>query len=95
MDRERGWGIDVKSFSTEQLVKLHQELDASEHEDVQLDIRRELVTRIRRQGWSDAKIIDYFMSGVPKGEKRNQIAKGWAPALGISEKEFKRIASGK
>lgn len=75
-----GWDIDVKSCSTEQLVKLHQELDESEHEDVQLDIRLELIARMRRQGWSNEKIVDYLMSGVPKGEKRKPIAKGWAKA---------------
>lgn len=43
---------------------------------------------------TDAWIVDQLIWGVGSLAMRNKIARAWAPALGMTMQEFKRIASG-
>lgn len=95
MNGGSGWDIDVKSCSHEQLAALLEQLAGSEHKDVQRRIRQELVNRARQRGLADQQIIGRLVLGVSKGRGRDEIAADWADAFGITEKDFKRIASGK
>lgn len=94
MNKKPGWDIDVKSCSHDQLVELLQQLEGSEHYEIQLAIRRELVDRLRARGFTDAQIVDRLIWGVGSRAMRNKIARVWAPALGMTMQEFKRIANG-
>jgi len=95
MPKDPGWKIDVKSLSTQEIVKLLRQLDESEYKEVILDLRRELVKRARDEGASGATIIRTLTRGVPRGMKLNAVAKEWASVLGLSVEEFKRIANAK
>lgn len=85
--------IDIKNCSTAELVRLHAQLDRGAHEGAQLQIRQELVHRLKeRHRWTSQQIIDFLIQGVPKGsDKRDALAKAYAPALGLSEGEVKRM----
>lgn len=94
MGKDPGWSIDVESCSTEQLVELAKQLKGSEHRAQLLAIQREMVARLRKAGFSDQKIVDALIANAWAGD-RAALAKEWAEALGMTEKEFKRLASGK
>ena len=89
------WKIDVKTLSTNEIVKLLRQLDGSKHKEVILDLRRELVKRARDEGASDETIIRTLTRSVPRGSSLNAVAKEWASVLGLTEEEFKRIANAK
>lgn len=92
MAEQAGWNVDVKSCSSEQLVELLRQLRGSRYSQVVLKIQSELVERARNAGCSNQKLVDRFILGCPKDE-RKAIAKEWSAALGISEEEFKRLAN--
>lgn len=93
MDGQSGWNIDVKSCSPEQLVELSRQLEGSEHKEQLLEVRREMVARLRKAGSSNQEIVDTLIIGVWKAD-RNAMAEEWSLVLGITEQEFKRLASG-
>lgn len=93
MPGENSWKIDVKSLSTPEIVNLLKQLDGSKHKRVINDLRRELVTRARNEGAADEVIIRSLTRGVPRGLRLDEVAKEWAAILGLSVKEFKRIAN--
>lgn len=88
-----GWNIDVISLSTEEIVTLLRQLEGSIHKEVTLGLRRELVTRARTEGASDETIIRTLARGVARGMRLDAVANEWASTLGLSVKEFKRIAN--
>ena len=93
MPKDPGWKIDVKSLSTTEIVKLLRQLDESKYKEVILDLRGELVKRARDEGASDETIIRTLTRGVPRGLGLDGVAKQWAAVLGLTVKEFKRIAN--
>jgi len=93
MPQKPSWKIDVKSLSTKEIVKLLRQLDESEYKEVLLDLRRELVQHARDEGASDETIIRTLTRGVPRGLGLDGVAKQWAAVLGLTVKEFKRIAN--
>ena len=93
MAEDPGWKIDVKSLDTKEIVKLLRQLDETEYKEVILDLRRELVKRARDEGASDDTIIRTLARAVPRGPGFDAVAKEWASILGVSVKEFKRIAN--
>ena len=93
MPQKPSWKIDVKSLSTEELVKLLRQLDGGKHKEVLHDLRRELVQHAKDEGASDEAIIRTLTRGVPRGLGLDGVAKQWAAVLGLTVKEFKRIAN--
>lgn len=93
MPKEPSWKIDVKSLGAKEIVKLLRQLDESKYKEVILDLRRELVQRARDEGASDEVIIRTLTRAVPRGLRLDAVAKEWAGVLGLSVKEFKRIAN--
>lgn len=94
MEEDAGWSVDVESCSPEQLVELAKQLKGSEHKTQLLAVQREMVSRLRKAGFNNQKIVDTLIANTWVGD-RPDLAKEWAAALGITEKEFKRLASGK
>lgn len=95
MPKEPSWKIDVKSLSTKEIVKLLRQLGESKYKEIILDLRRELVKRAREEGASDEAIVKTLTRAVPRGLGLDAVAKEWADVLGLSVKEFKRIANAK
>ena len=95
MPQDPSWKIDVRSLSTKEIVKLLRQLDESAYKEVILDLRRELVRRARDEGAGDEVIIRTLTRAVPRGLGLDAVAKEWAEVLGLSVKEFKRIANAK
>lgn len=93
MPKDPSWKIDVKSLSTKEIVELLRQLDESKYKEVILDLRGELVKHARDEGASDEAIIRTLTRGVPRGLGLDAVAKEWASVLGLSVKEFKRIAN--
>ena len=93
MPRQPPWNIDVESLSLRQIVELLKQLNKSKYEEVILDLRRELVKRARDEGANDETIVRTLTRGVARGAKLDAVAKEWASVLGLSVKEFKRIAN--
>ena len=93
MPRQSPWNIEVESLSLRQIVDLLKQLNKSKYKEVILDLRRELVKRARDEGANDETIVRTLTRGVPRGAKLDAVAKEWAGVLGLSVKEFKRIAN--
>ncbi len=89
---EPGWEIDLKGLSTQELMVHIENLRGSRYETQALTARKEFIRRMREEhGASDQKIA----SGLTANrwiKDRPRIAKEWAPAMGITEKEFARLA---
>ena len=94
MEKDPGWSVDVESCSAEQLVELAKQLKGSEYKTQLLAVQREMIARLRRAGHSNQKIVDTLIANAWVGD-RADLAKEWAPVLGITEKEFRRLASGR
>ena len=93
MPEDPTWKIDIKSLSTNEIVRLLGQLNESKFKEVTLDLRRELIQRARDEGANDETIVRILTRGVPRGTKLEAVAKEWASVLGLSVKEFKRIAN--
>jgi len=87
------WKIDIKSLSTNEIVSLLGQLNESKFKEVTIDLRRELIQRARDEGTTDETIVRTLTRGVARGAKLDALAKEWASVLGLSVKEFKRIAN--
>jgi DNA repair exonuclease SbcCD ATPase subunit len=87
------WKIDIKSLSTNEIVRLLGQLNESKFKEVTIDLRRELIQRARDEGTTDETIVRTLTRGVARGAKLDAVAKEWASVLGLSVKEFKRIAN--
>jgi hypothetical protein len=93
MPEDPSWKIDIKSLSTNEIVRLLGQLNESKFKEVTLDLRRELIQRARDEGANDETIVRTLTRGVARGAKLDAVAKEWASVLGLSVKEFKRIAN--
>jgi hypothetical protein len=93
MPEDPSWKIDIKSLSTNEIVRLLGQLNESKFKEVTLDLRRELIQRARDEGANDETIVRTLTRGVPRGAKLDAVAKAWANVLGLSVKEFKRIVN--
>jgi len=87
------WKIDVKGLSVSEIVSLLRQLDGSKYRNTILELRQELVRRARAEGASDDVIIRTLARGVARGLNLDAVAKQWASTLGLSVREFKRIAN--
>lgn len=88
---ESGWDLDVESASDQQLYEALRLLKGGKHEKKELIIKKELIKRVKNHNWTNERIINYLIWGVPKGNRRNEIAEDWAEAIGVSIQEFKNI----
>jgi hypothetical protein len=92
MKKPPDWSVDVQSLSHQNIVELLRELKDSPNSLIVSNLRKELVDRLRLRGMDSAQIIKRLANGVVRGRKLNEVAKDWAPALGVTVEEFKRIA---
>ncbi len=67
-------------------------LEGSPDPSKRIAIQRELVNRERHQGLSTEEIVDILVANVPTKRARGEIARQWCEALGLTEKEAKRLA---
>lgn len=93
MSETPSWKIDVKGLSLNEIVNLLKELGGTKHQEVLQELRQELIQRARREGASDATIIRTLTRGVARGLRLDAVAKQWASTLGLTVREFKRIAN--
>jgi hypothetical protein len=91
-ERTSGWSIDPKKYSTKTLAALYRLLDDSPDKSQRQEIQRELVARAEAQGFTTKEILRALVQGVGSRVERGRIAKEWSEALGLSEKEAKRLA---
>jgi hypothetical protein len=84
-----GWTV---SASTATLAELHRLLEGSTNPSKRIEIQRELVNRARHQGLSTEEIVKILAANAPTKRARGEIAKQWCEALGLTEKEAKRLA---
>lgn len=88
-----GWSIRVKGLSTATLMELYQLLKGSAENRVQaLEVQAELIARARAEGLTIHEIVKALVTGVGKKSERGDIAKEWCSALGITEREARRLA---
>jgi hypothetical protein len=84
-----GWTV---SASIATLAELYRLLEGSPDPSKRIEIQRELVNRARHQGRSTEEIVEILVAKVPTKRARREIAKQWCKALGLTEKEAKRLA---
>jgi len=91
------WNLDLKSLSHQRLVEILKELQDTPHIEVVGDLRRELVDRLKSRGMDNTEIIKKLSFGVRRGRgsKLTEVANDWAETLGMTVKDFKRIADAK
>ena len=75
MPEDPTWKIDIKSLSTNEIVRLLGQLNESKFKEVTLDLRRELIQRARDEGANDETIVRTLTRGVPRGTKLEAVAK--------------------
>ena len=90
-DEEAGLDVDLKSLSSEGLVELIQQLEGSRHLGLRKRAQKELVDRLKEQGFSSQRIAILLMTNVYGIVKKRAIAKEWADALGVTPNEFMRL----
>ena len=88
---ESGLDVDLKSLSPEGLVELIQQLEGSRHLGLRKRAQKELVDRLRRQGFNTQRIASLLTTNVYGVVKKRAIAKEWADALGVTPNEFMRL----
>jgi len=93
MSDQSVWKIDVKGLTHRQILEVLKQLEGTGRNEVILELRQELVDRVRLHNKSDAEIIRYLTRGIPRGLRLNEFAKDWAEVFGLSVAEFKRIAN--
>jgi len=88
---ESGLDVDLKSLSAEGLVELIQQLEGSRHHVLRKRAQKELVDRLKKQGFTPRRIAVLLTTDVYGVAKKRAIAKEWADALGITPREFMRL----
>lgn len=83
--------VDLASLSPENLVDLIQQLENSNHQDLRRRAQKELVARLRAQGFSLQRIADLLTRNVYGVDKKRTIAKEWAHALEVTPVKFMRL----
>ena len=87
-DEASGIDVDLNSLSPEGLVDLIQQLEESRHLGLRKRAQKELVDRLKKQGFTSQKIAVLLTTNVYGMAKKKAIAKEWADALGVTPKEF-------
>ena len=90
-DPETGIDVDLGSMSSEGLVDLIQQLEVSRHIGLRKRAQKELVDRLKKQGFTDQRIAVLLTTNVYGLAKKKAIAKEWADALGVKPNEFMRV----
>jgi hypothetical protein len=90
-DEKDGLNVDLKSLSPEGLVELIQRLEGSRHLGLRKRAQKELVDRLRGQGFNSQRIAILLTTNVYGVVKKRAIAKEWADALGVTPNEFIRL----
>jgi hypothetical protein len=88
---ESGLDADLKSLSPESLVELIQLLEGSAHQRLRKKAQKELVERLKKQGFSNEQIAVLLTTNVYGVTKKKSIAKEWSEALGITYEEFLKL----
>ena len=92
MEKENNFlDVDIFSLSHENLVDIIKQLKNGQHNAVKIKAQKELIKRLKDKGFSNKKIAMILTANVYGIRKRLLIAKEWAEALEISEKEFMRL----
>lgn len=96
MEEKSEWELRVENCGDQTLIELYYILRGSEDKvDIQrrIGVQKALIRRAREEkGATTKEIINRLVDGKPNRERKD-IAKEWCEAFGISEKEFKKIAS--
>lgn len=87
-DEESGLDIVLTSLSPEGLVELIQQLEGSRHLRLRKRVQKELVERLKEQGFTLQRIAVLLTTNVYGTAKKRAIAKEWAAALGVTSNEF-------
>lgn len=90
-DEDSGIDVDLDSLSPEGLVDLIQRLEGSRHLKLRRRVQKELVDRLKKEGFTSQKIAVLLTTNVYGLAKKKAIAKEWADALGVTPKEFLRF----
>ena len=90
-EKESGLDVDLNSLSPEGLVDLIQRLEGSRHLGLRTRAQKELVERLKKQGFSSQRIAVLLTTNVYGMAKKRAIAKEWAGALGVTDKEFLKL----
>ena len=90
-DEESGLNADLFSLSPKGLVDLIQQLEGSRHLGLRKRAQKELVDRLKKQGFTNQRIAVLLTTNVYGIAKKRAIATEWADALGITDKEFLKL----
>ncbi|HET6466661.1 MAG TPA: hypothetical protein VFH55_13705 [Nitrospiria bacterium] len=90
-DSEADVDVNLDSMSPEGLVDLIQQLEGSRHIGLRKRAQKELVGRLKKQGFTDQRIAVLLTTNVYGVAKKKTIAKEWADALGITLNEFLKL----
>jgi hypothetical protein len=90
-EEESGLDVDLKLLSPEGLVELIQQLEESRHLGLRKRAQKELVGRLRKQGFKLQRIAVLLTTNVYGVAKKREIAKEWADALGVTPNEFMQL----
>lgn len=86
--KEEALSIDVATLSHPNLVEIIKQLEDSPYIALRKKAQKELVRRLKENGFDNRRIAMLLVSNVYGVRKRSSIAKEWADALGISRNEF-------
>lgn len=87
-EKESELDVDLDSLSPESLVDLIQRLEGSRHRNLRKRVQKELVNRLKKQGFTTRRIAALLTANVYGMAKKRTISKEWAEALGITHAEF-------
>lgn len=85
------FSIDVSSLSHQNLVNIIKQLEGSDYVMVRMKAQKELVKRLKKEGFDNKGIAIILTNNVYGIRKRLAIAKEWAEALEISKDEFMKL----
>ena len=88
---ESGLDLDLKSLSPEGLVDLIQQLEGSRHLALRKRAQKELVDRLKKQGFTLQRIAILLTTNVYGLAKKRAIAREWADALNVTPNEFMKL----
>lgn len=83
--------IDFKGLSERGFYAVLEELRGSDQFDLLFQAKRELVERLRKQGFANKKIAKLLTANVYGVLRRREIAKEWAPVMAITKQEFLKL----
>lgn len=90
-DPEASIDVDLGSMSSEGLVDLIQKLEGSRHSSLQKRARKELVDRLKKEGFTVQRLAVLMTRNVYGMTKKRAIAKEWADSLGVTPNEFMKF----